>query len=136
MAGSRRQRLNVSLVALFSQGLQITLVSILVWCFFVGFGVLTITPEVRESWLGHPGDDLFTVGVLDHDLVVTAELLKLSGFLAAFSGLYFTVVLVTDETYRSEFRKEILDELRQTFAVRLVYLRVRQAQGPDPSLDP
>ena len=128
---SSRQRLNVSLVALFSQGLQITLVSILVFLFFVVFGVLTITPDIIESWLGHPGDELFAVGVVDHDLHVTAELLKLSGFLAAFSGLYFTVVLVTDETYRSEFRKEILDELRQTFAVRLVYLRAR-----DPSPGP
>jgi hypothetical protein len=120
---TRRQRLNVSLVALFSQGLQITLVSILVWVFFCVFGLLTITPEIIETWLGHPGDELFKFGLLDHDLHVTAELLKISCFLAAFSGLYFTVVLVTDETYRSEFRKEILDELRQTFAVRLVYLR-------------
>jgi hypothetical protein len=125
---TRRQRLNVSLVALFSQGLQITLVTILVWVFFCAFGLLTITPEIIESWLGHPGDELFAFGVLDHDLHVTAELLKISCFLAAFSGLYFTVVLVTDETYRSEFRKEILDELRQTFAVRLVYLRVREGQ--------
>ena len=51
---------------------------------------------------------------------------------------------MTDETYRSEFRKEILDELRQTFAVRVVYLRVRaadteadgarrgRARGPSP----
>ena len=120
---SRSQRLNVSLVALFSQGLQITLVAVLVGAFFVGFGVLTITPEVIESWLGHPGDELLTFGVAGRDLYVTAELLKLSAFLGAFSGLYFTVVLVTDETYRSEFRKEILDELRQTFAVRVVYWR-------------
>jgi hypothetical protein len=123
---SRAQRLNVSLVALFSQGLQIALVSCLVTAFFVVFGLLTITPDIVESWLGHGGDELFAVGLGGRDLHATAELLKLSTFLGAFSGLYFTVVLVTDETYRSEFRKDILDELRQTFAVRVVYLRLRE----------
>ena len=123
---SRSQRLNVSLVALFSQGLQIALVTVLVSAFFVVFGLLTITPGILESWLGHAGDELFAVGLGGRDLRATAELLKLSAFLGAFSGLYFTVVLVTDETYRSEFRKDILDELRQTFAVRVVYLRLRE----------
>ena len=134
---TRPQRLNVSLVALFTQGMQITLVTMLVGAFFIVFGLLTITPEIMDSWLGHTGDELFSLGVLGHDLRCTAELLKISGFLAAFSGLYFTVVLVTDETYRKEFRAELLDELRQTFAVRLVYLRlleqsVTRAPAPDP----
>jgi hypothetical protein len=128
---SRPQRLNVSLIALFSQGLQITLVAFLVTAFFVVFGLLTITPEIVESWLGHRGDELLGLDVLGHDLHLTAELLKLSAFLGAFSGLYFTVVLVTDETYRIEFRKDILDELRQTFAVRVVYLRLRDAAIAD-----
>lgn len=124
---SRRQRLNVSLVALFSQGLQITLVTVLVGAFFVAFGLLTITPEILESWLGHRGDELLALRAGGQELRLTAELLKISTFLAAFSGLYFTVVLVTDETYRSEFRRDILTELRQTFAVLTVYRRVRQA---------
>ncbi len=129
LALTRPQRLNVSLVALFTQGMQITLVTLLVGAFFIVFGLLTITPGIMDSWLGHQGDELFAFGVFGHDLRCTAELLKISGFLAAFSGLYFTVVLVTDETYRKEFRAELLDELRQTFAVRLVYLRVRRALG-------
>ena len=60
------------------------------------------------------------------NLVLTDELLKISAFLASFSGLYFTVVLVTDATYREEFFDEILAELRQSFAVRAVYLRARR----------
>jgi hypothetical protein len=126
IALTRPQRLNVSLVALFTQGMQITLVTLLVGSFFVVFGLLTITPEIIESWIGHSGDELFSFDLLGHQVRCTAELLKISAFLAAFSGLYFTVVLVTDETYRKEFRTELLDELRQTFAVRLVYLAVRR----------
>src|SRR5690606_15579443 len=95
----------------------------LLGAFFVVFGLLTITPGVIEAWLGHPGHELLSVGVGPREVQLTVELLKLSGFLAAFSGLYFTVVLVTDATYREEFFDEILAELRQTFAVRAVYQR-------------
>jgi hypothetical protein len=120
---SGRQRGNVLLVALFSQGLQVVLVTLLLGLFFVVFGLLTITPGVLESWLGHAGHELATFHVGGRVVLLTEELLKISGFLAAFSGLYFTVVLVTDSTYRHEFFDEILAELRQTFAVRAVYRR-------------
>lgn len=130
---SARERGNVLLVALFSQGVQVVLVTLLLGAFFVVFGLVTVTPEVVESWLGHEGDAILELGLLGRDVVLTAELLKVSAFLAAFSGLYFTVVLVTDATYREEFFDEILAELRQTFAVRLLYLdarsRLRAARG-------
>lgn len=127
-AFSARERGNVLLVALFSQGVQVVLVTLLLGAFFVAFGLLTITPEVMGSWLGHDGHVVLELGALGRDLVLTAELLKLSAFLASFSGLYFTVVLVTDATYREEFFDEILVELRQTFAVRVVYLEAREAR--------
>lgn len=122
---STRQRGNVLLVALFSQGLQVVLVTLIIGLFFVAFGLLTVTPEVLESWIGHSGNELGRFGLFGRDVHLTAELLKISAFLATFSGLYFTVVLVTDGTYREEFFDEILAELRQTFAVRAVYLRAR-----------
>ena len=122
---TRRQRGNVLLVALFSQAIQIVLVTFLLSGFFVIFGLLTITPTVIETWIGHPGDVLVTQHLGGRDVQLTAELLKISAFLGAFSGLYFTVVLVTDATYREEFFDEILAELRQTFAVRAAYLSVR-----------
>ncbi|MFZ6002545.1 MAG: hypothetical protein ACOYXM_01300 [Actinomycetota bacterium] len=122
---SARQRGNVLLVALFSQGLQVVLVTAVLGVFFVVFGLLTITPEVLTSWTGGPGEEILTLGLAERDLILTAELLRVSAFLASFSGLYFTVVLVADATYREEFFDEILAELRQTFAVRAVYLCAR-----------
>ena len=125
---SARQRGNVLLVALFSQGLQVLLVTLIVGGFFVVFGLLTIEPEtVMTSWLEHGGHEVAVFWIGSHEFVITKELLKVSIFLAAFSGLYFTVVLVTDATYREEFFDEILAELRQSFAVRSVYLRARGA---------
>ena len=132
---SRRQRGNVLLVALFSQGLQVLLVSFIVGSFFVLFGVLTITPAVVESWIGHAGDVVVDFELWGTPVVVTEQLLKLSAFLAGFSGLYFSVTLVTDATYREEFFDEVVAELRQTFAVRAVYLRLRQAAS-DASAEP
>jgi hypothetical protein len=126
---SRRQRGNVLLVALFSQGLQVVLVGAVLGAFFVVFGVLTITPEVTEAWLGSTGDVLLDLELFGRDAVVTAELLKLSAFLASFSALYFAVTLVTDDTYRREFFDEIVGELRQTFAVRAAYLALRVQSG-------
>ncbi len=130
---SARQRGNVLLVALFSQGLQVVLVTAILGGFFVVFGMLTVTPEVLASWIERPGDEVFALGFADRELILTAELLKVSAFLASFSGLYFTVVLVTDATYREEFFDEILAELRQTFAVRAVYLCARSSVDPPAS---
>ena len=51
------------------------------------------------------------------------SLKAVAGFLTAFSGLNFTVYLLTDQTYREEFRTEVVGELRQAFAVRAAYRR-------------
>jgi hypothetical protein len=122
----RRQWGNVGLVVLFTQGLQIVFVSVMIGAFFVGFGVLTITPELTETWSGQA--TLLLDGHLwGRPVAVTAELLQVAGFLTAFSGFYFTVYTITDATYRKEFLDEVLVELRQAFAVRAVYLASRRA---------
>ena len=45
----------------------------------------------------------------------------MSIFLAAFSGLYFTVYAITDETYRRQFFTQITTELEHAVGVRAVY---------------
>lgn len=62
-----------------------------------------------------------------HDLLglgiprLSRELLQVSVFLAAFSGLYFTVYAVTDELYRKQFFTEITDELELAVTARAAY---------------
>ena len=63
---------------------------------------------------------LATLSLGQRDLVLTEQLLRVAGFLTAFAGLNFTVYLVTDQTYRTEFREEVVGELRQSFAVQRV----------------
>jgi hypothetical protein len=53
--------------------------------------------------------------------VLSEPLIRVSIFLGAFSGMYFTVVSSTDETYRSEFAEDVGPEIRQVLAVRSAY---------------
>ena len=60
---------------------------------------------------------------------VTVELLKVAGGLAAFTGLYFAIAMLTDSTYRDEFL-EVTAELRSVFRTRDEYLRLRGEAAP------
>lgn len=122
----KRQWGNVGLVVIFTQGLQILLVSAMVGLFFVVFGLLAVTPTVVEAWSGGAANVLLEVVVWDRPVIVTEELLRVAGFLTAFSGLYFTVSVLTDDTYRAEFFEEVIGELRQACAVRAVYVAVER----------
>jgi hypothetical protein len=120
---SRRQWANVVLVLLFSQGVQIVLVSAIVGGFCAAFGFLAVSKTTVASWTG-AGDPhvLFTADLGGRQLVMSEPLLRVSGFLAVFAGLNFAVYFVTDATFRREFRDEVVAEVRQAFAVRVLYL--------------
>ena len=121
---SRREWGNVGLVVLVSETILVWLVAAFMFGFFVVFGVLAISSEVVETWLGHAPDTIATFHLFEQRMVLTGELIKVSGFLAGFCGLYFTVSVLSDATYQAEFLSSLLDEVRQAVAVRAVYLRV------------
>ena len=131
---SMRQRLNVGLIVIFGQALQITLVVVSLMVFFVAFGVLAIPADTVSSWTGL--DDVnvlahFDIG--DRTLVLTEPLIRVAVFLGAFAGMYFTVVLSTDDTYRTEFAEDVGPEIRQALAIREAY---RVLRGSHPSCRP
>ena len=132
---SRRQWINVGLVALFTQGVQVVLVSLLIGAFSVGFGLLTLDPEIIRSWTGAPVTELAAFSLGTKEIVMTEELLRVAGLLATFSGLYFTVSAITDSTYREEFYEDIIRDLKRSFAVRQVYLTLLE-KGAGPNTDP
>jgi len=90
-----------------------------VWLFFLIFGRVAISDSVITTWVG-PAAPHHT-RVLDQ-LGLSNELLQVSIFLAAFSGLYFTVYAVTDATYREQFFTGITDDLEKAVGVRAAYL--------------
>lgn len=120
-----RQRFNVGLVMYVSQALQVIVVAALVGAFFVAFGALAITPDVVESWIGERPH------AIAGSASTSVELLKVSSGLAAFSGLYYAIAVLSDATYRSEFLDELQTSLHETFADRARYLEARAAAaGP------
>jgi hypothetical protein len=121
---SRRQWGNVGLVVLFSQGVQVLLVIIMVFVVLVGFGVIGVTKPITAGFLGYPPNVLAHLDLWGRHMVVTEEMLRIGGFLAVFSGFYFAVAVLTDDTYREEFLSDVVDEVGRALAVRAVYLRM------------
>jgi hypothetical protein len=121
----RRQRINVGLVLFVTQALQILLVAVAVGGFFIAFGALVISADVIESWTGTQGRQVLSLSLGDIDVRVTVELLRVSAGIAALSGLYYSVAVLTDTTYRAEFLEELTDDLRAVFADRARYLELR-----------
>ena len=103
------------LVLLITQAIQVLLLSVAVWIFFLVFGTVAINDAVIESWVGEAPHYLFGTHL------VSRELVQVSTFLAAFAGLYFTVYAVTDTNYRRQFFTAIRRELERAVSVRLVY---------------
>lgn len=118
----RRAWLNVGLVLVVSQSVQILLVAIVIGLFFVAFGMFAISLSVTKAWsIGDP-TVLTSFVVFGNEAVITDDLLKVAGFVAALSGLQFTVSAITDSTYRQEFFERAVRGVRQALAVRALYL--------------
>lgn len=115
------QRANLILVLLVSQIVQVFLLALAVLVFFLVFGVVAMHPDVVESWIGQ------APRAFEQFPTLSVELIQVSIFLAAFSGLYFTVYAVTDETYREQFFTAVTDELERAVGVRAVYRTMKRA---------
>jgi len=110
---------------------QVVLVASSIVLFFVLFGVIAIRPDVASSWTGSDigAGELLQWTWFGQELSITSALLRVAMFLGALSGLYFTVYVITDSTYRDEFFEDVLHEVRESIAVRNVYLALRARHG-------
>lgn len=123
------QKANLVLVLLVAQVVQVFLLALVVFAFFIVFGVVAMDPAVLASWLQGPVHPVHgPVGDLLGDRI-SQELIRVSTFLAAFSGLYFTVYAVTDELYRRQFFASVIHELERAVSARVAYRSLRD--GPD-----
>ena len=114
------QRANLLLVLLVAQVTQVLVLSLAVFAFFIVFGRLVMTNGVIEGWTG---EQLVPLGT---QWLGSVQLFQVSVFLAAFSGLYFTVYAVTDQVYRDQFFTNVSHELERAVGVRTVYLELRR----------
>ncbi len=120
---SRRQRINVGLVVFLSYGLQVLFVSLAVGAFFIVIGAVLMDTAVQAAWTGTVVEPIWIGGL---EVFLTEELIRVAFGMAAISGLYYSVALVVDPSYRDELVSKLTEELRRTFAQRAEYLRLRQ----------
>lgn len=118
----RRQWGNVGLVLLVGQGVQILFVSLMIGMFLVVFGLIAVSPKTATAWVGRDVHELVGGDLWGRQVALTAELLQVAAFLSAVAGFSFTLSLLTDSAYRREFLNDVVQEIRQAFAVRAVYL--------------
>jgi hypothetical protein len=118
----RAQRINVGLVIFVSQVLQVVFVVAAIWVFFVVFGSMLVNEAILRDWIGRAGDEVFRMAFFGTEIRVTVELLRAATGTAAFSGLYYTVAIAVDSTYRDEFVTQITEQMRETFAKYAEYL--------------
>ncbi|WP_132109930.1 hypothetical protein [Actinocrispum wychmicini] len=118
---TRPEKLNLALVVFLAQALQAVVFSVVVFWFFVVFGLISVDPSVMETWLGHPpkpSGTLFTLRLPG----ISDELIRVSLFLAGFSGMYFAAAIATDSTYRTSFFDPLMSDVARSLAARDVYL--------------
>ncbi|MEZ5186798.1 MAG: hypothetical protein R2720_13735 [Candidatus Nanopelagicales bacterium] len=118
------QRRNLLVAALATQGIQAALIGVLVWAFFIVFGVVAITAPVQQAWLGDLGsaEVFWTIG---QDHVLSRALVRVATFLGAFAAFYTTVYAASDPVYRASFSDDVGASLQQAVDVRRVYLTVK-----------
>ena len=123
----RAARTNLTLRLVVGLAAQALLVTLLIFGFYVVFGLLTVREETMLQWttLDVSADvTLASFSLFGNDLILTSLHLVAAGFVAAFSGLQFAVSLVTDDDYKEDFVQESNAEVREALAVRATYLNL------------
>ncbi len=121
----RIQRLNLSVSLVIRQWLQGLVVSTGVGLFFIGFGMLAISSRIYENWGIDAGGWTHEFDLLGYQLLISTALVKVAIGIATFTGLYYSISLMTDAAYRAEWLDNVTDELRDLFTARTEYLELR-----------
>ncbi len=126
----RIQRLNLSISLVVRQWMQVLVVSAGVGAFFVAFGMLAISTKIYGEWGVDTGSWSYQFDLLGNPVLISAALVKVAVGIANFTGLYYSISLMTDATYRAEFLDNVTDELRELFTARAEYLELRSRVLP------
>ena len=110
-----------------AQSTQILLVSLVTVAFYVVFGLLVVRETTVLQWttvgeLARGNDWLVRFELFGDGYVFTRQLLVVAGFIGLVAGLQFTVLVLTDTSYRRDFADDMMVSVRRALAVRATYL--------------
>lgn len=114
-----RQQRNLLLMLGTRQLMQAAVVGLALYTFFVVLGLIVVTPETAEQWIGSvPQSSPMFPGV-------PIALLRNATLFGGFGSMYFAVTSMSDAEHRQRFYAPIIDEIERLLAVRAAYLAVR-----------
>ncbi|WP_124109426.1 hypothetical protein [Kocuria rhizophila] len=125
------ERVSITAMCVLISLIQVTLLGVVVFVFYVVFGVLSVSPVTATQWIGSPPE---TFGGVFASLPFNKPLVQVCLVLAAFSALNFIVSIGTDATYRTTFLEPALDEVRHGLDVRDEYRALRAGASPSQDL--
>jgi hypothetical protein len=117
-----RQSRNLLLMLATRQLVQAAVVGLALFTFFLALGLLVVTPETAQQWIGEKPVSAVLLPMLP------AAMLRNATLFAAFGSMYFAVTSMTDADHRQQFFAPIIDEVERTLAVHAVYLAVRETE--------
>lgn len=115
-------RLELRLVAILGRLVVSVVVALGISLVFFVIGVVAIDSAVVKAWIAAAPSRIFAIRVPGGEWLLTWEHLKVTGFLATFSGFYFLVVSSTDPALREGISDTAEDAVREACAVRAMAL--------------
>jgi hypothetical protein len=119
-----RQERNLLLMLATRQIVQAAVVGLALFTFFFLLGLIMVTPETAEQWIGSPPERSALLPA------VPVALLRNATLFAGFGSMYFAVTSMSDADHRRQFFAPIIDEVERILSVRAVYLAVRDTVQP------
>ena len=116
------QGLNIRLVAVLSRLVVAAVVGSAVFLFFTVLGLIVVDAEVVKGWTRESPTVLWQYRSAVRTYIISAQQMRVAGFLGVFSGFYYSLVSATDARLRIDARDAAGDMLRQALALRAVLL--------------
>jgi hypothetical protein len=117
-----RQSRNLLVMLAIRQLVQAAVIGLALFAFFVLLGLIVVTPEIAEQWIGAPPNPSKLFGV-------PSAMLRNATLFAAFGSMYFSVISMSDAEHRRQFFAPVIEKVERTLEVRAVYLNVRERAG-------
>lgn len=114
-----RQSRNLLVMLAIRQLVQAAVIGLALFTFFVILGLIVVTPEIAEQWIGEPAKPSVIPGL-------PSAMLRNATLFAAFGSMYFSVISMSDADHRRQFFAPVIEKVERTLEVRAVYLDVRE----------
>jgi hypothetical protein len=123
------QKRNMRAYLLLCQVIQVGMLSVVVWVFFLFLGKIAFTNTLLSDWFPNGGPQ-YPVHVWFVSVpFISTQLLRASAFMAILASIIFAVQAVVDDNYRAEFFTPTVDGLMEAACIRCAY---RTLLPPEP----